>query len=104
MAGVLPTSPTSMKAENFNLLYILGIPIRFSKQYSASKNKSENIKPVYYIPDSQPPDQVLASWSLRLHSESIEAVCDGEVPWRPRLSQGLLSLPFSQAVRAGTMR
>lgn len=88
MAGVLPTSPTSMKAENFNLLYILGIPIRFSKQYSASKNKSENIKPVYYIPDSQPPDQVLASWSLRLHSESVEAVCDGGGPVETQTQPG----------------
>lgn len=31
----------------YNLLYISGIYLRFSIKYSASKHKSENIKPVF---------------------------------------------------------
>lgn len=81
-----------MKAENFNLLYILRIPIRFSEKYSASKTKSGNIKPEYYIPESQPPDQVLASWSLWLHSESVEADCDGGGPMETQTQPGPPSL------------
>lgn len=76
MIGISHTYPTSVKAEDFNLLYILGIHLRFSIKYFASKNKLENIKPVHRILASVPPNLGYASWSSWLHIESMEAVSD----------------------------
>lgn len=105
MAEVLHTSPNSMKAECFNLLYILVFHLKFSIKYSASKSKLKNIKPVYHIPESVPPDLGNVSWSLWLCVESMEAVYKEERAHEaPNSTKASYSLPFSHAMSAGIMQ
>lgn len=94
-----------MKAENFNLLYILGFHLRFSIKYSASKSKSDDIKPVYHILESVPPNLGYASWSLGLYVESMEAAYNEERSHgAPDLTKAACPGPFSHAVSAGIMQ
>lgn len=104
MAGVLHTCPASMKAENFHLLSILRTHLRFSIKSSASKNKSENSKPVHHIPESEPPNQgaLPGAWgsTLKVHGQLGRGEAHGapDSPRPPSFCQSALLGALGQRV------